>query len=316
MIFALDTGNDKIKTETAVTQAGLKKLDYVPEKSEGAILYNGEYYVDTVERIAYLYDKTVDERYYILSLLALARELEHMDTKEVTTKGLIQVALLVGLPPAHYAALRNRFRDYFFREGKPVSFEYKGKSYCVAFSEVYVNVQGYAVYMMLGSKMKLSDNNKVCLIDLGGMTMDYLLLRYGELDKADSLELGMITLYNKIRLSINRRCHMLLDEQDIYNILKKNPTKFPENIIGFVFEIAREYVFEILGIYRELGIDFNTTVTIFAGGGAILLADAVSDVWKGYQGEYFIVDDIHANAKGYKIKYLIEHDLIQNGGDL
>ncbi|MCC8107157.1 MAG: hypothetical protein LIO99_14350 [Clostridiales bacterium] len=162
-----------------------------------------------------MHDKTVDDRYYILALLALARELENADTEKLTTKGLIEVALLVGLPPAHYAAFCEKFRQYFYRDGNPVSFGYKGKSYSVVFSKVEVNIQGYAVYLMLNSRMKLNDNNKVCLIDLGGMTMDYLLLRYGELDKADSLEVGMIMLYGKIRSSINRRCHMLLDEADI-----------------------------------------------------------------------------------------------------
>ena len=75
MIFALDTGNDKIKTENMVTQAGLKKLDYVPERTEDALFYEGEYYMETVNRLAYMYDKTVDDRYYILALLALPREL-------------------------------------------------------------------------------------------------------------------------------------------------------------------------------------------------------------------------------------------------
>lgn len=38
-IFAIDTGNDKIKTENRVTQAGLRKLDYCPEDTEEAIFY-------------------------------------------------------------------------------------------------------------------------------------------------------------------------------------------------------------------------------------------------------------------------------------
>lgn len=142
------------------------------------------------------------------------------------------------------------------------------------------------------------------------MTIDYLILRYGELDKADSLELGMITLYNKIKSSINRKYHMLLDETDIYNILKRNKTKFSEEIINQVFKIAKAHVVELLGIFREVGIDFNTTLTIFVGGGSIVLADIIKEVWERYQSEYFVVNDINANAKGYKMQYLIDHNMI------
>lgn len=308
MIFALDTGNDKIKTENMVTQAGLKKLDYVPERMEDALFYEGEYYMETVNRLAYMYDKTVDDRYYILALLALARELYTGGEKKYPVKnGLIEVTLLVGLPPAHYAALRTKFKDYFLRNNTPVSFGYKDKKYSVVFTEAVMNIQGYAVYLTLASKMNLNEYNKVCIVDFGGMTIDYLLLRYGELDKSDSLELGMITLYNKIRFSINRRCNLLLDEVDIFHILKRDKTRFSEQIIGYVFEIAKEHVIELLGIFREIGIDFHTTLTIFVGGGSIVLAEILEGVWKRYQGEYFVIDDIHANAKGYKIRYLIDH---------
>lgn len=308
MIFSIDTGNDKIKTEGNVTQAGLKKLDYIPENMEEALYYNGEYYMETVERLSYMYDKTADDRYYILTLLALARELETMEREgALVPRGLIEVALLVGLPPAHYAALREKFQEYFYRGGEPVSFEYKGRSYCVVFTEVGMNIQGYSVYLVLASKMGLNERHKVCLIDFGGMTIDYLILRYGELDQADSLELGMITLYNKIRLSINRRYNILLDEVDIYNILKRNRTGFSEELIHHIFEMAKEHVVELLGNFREAGIDFNTTLTIFVGGGSIVLSGIIADVWERYQGEYFVIDDINANAKGYKMRYLIDH---------
>ena len=305
-IFAIDTGNDKIKTENRVTQAGLRKLDYCPEDTEEAIFYNGDYYMETVERFSYLYDKSVDDRYYILTLLALARELETAQ-KSYMPNELIEVALLVGLPPAHYAALREAFKDYFYRNGEPVSFRYKGKSYKILFAEVCVNIQGYAVYLLLSSRMKLNDNNKVCVIDFGGMTLDYLTLRYGELDKSDSLEMGMITLYKRIRSSINQKKNILLDEIDIYNILRNNKTKFSQDIIDRVFEIARNHVVELLGNFREIGIDLQTTLTIFVGGGSIVLASVIDEVWERYHGEYYMINDICANAKGYKLLYLAEN---------
>lgn len=305
MIFAIDTGNDKIKTENMVMQAGLKKLDYVPDESENAIYYDGNYYVETVERMTYLYDKTVDDRYYILTLFALAKELEILERGgRQVPNSLIRVALLIGLPPAHYSALRKKFAAYFYRSGKPVSFQYKGKNYSVVFSEVDVNVQGYAVYLTLSSKMKLNNYDKVCVIDLGGMTLDYLILRYGQIDRTDSLEMGMIVLYRRIKSAMNRQYNMLIDEADIANILQRKSTSYSDEVKEQIYGMAKEHMMDIIGVFREMGIDLRTTLVIFVGGGSIALKDEIAKV---YDGRHYIIDDICANAKGYKLKYLAEH---------
>lgn len=309
MIFAIDTGNDKIKTESIVMQAGLKKLDYVPDESENAIFYEGCYYVETLDRLTYLYDKTVDDRYYILTLLALAKELEILEKSgKQVPNSLIRVALLVGLPPAHYSALRRKFAAYFYRNGKPINFRYNGRNYNIVFSEVDVNVQGYAVYLALSSKMRLNDFDKVCVIDLGGMTLDYLVLRYGQLDRTDSLEMGMIVLYRKIKSAMNRQYNMLIDEADIANILQGKPTGYPDKVKEQIYSMAKDHMMDVIGIFREMGIDLYTTLVIFVGGGSIALKDVIVKV---YNGRHYIIDDICANAKGYKLKYLAEHQQVK-----
>ncbi|MFR8222663.1 MAG: hypothetical protein ACLU9T_17435 [Blautia faecis] len=49
-------------------------------------------------------------------------------------------------------------------------------------------------------------------------------------------------------------------------------------------EIVIGYVIELLGSFRELGIDFNTTQTVFLGGGSILIAGIYSNyvetIWR------------------------------------
>ena len=80
----------------------------------------------------------------------------------------------------------------------------------------------------------------------------------------------------------------------------------PETSEERVREIAIGYVTELLGRFRELGIDFNTTQTIFLGGGSILMAEFIQIVWKRYGGEYSVINDTKANAKGYRLQYQVE----------
>ena len=46
-----------------------------------------------------------------------------------------------------------------------------------------------------------------------------------------------------------------------------------------VREVTIGYVTELLGTFRELGIDFRTTQTVFMGGGAILVSEIIKVVW-------------------------------------
>ena len=73
-----------------------------------------------------------------------------------------------------------------------------------------------------------------------------------------------------------------------------------------VREVTIGYVTELLGTLRELGIDFRTTQTVFMGGGAILVSEIIKVVWERFKGEYFIINDPKANAKGYKLQFQIE----------
>ena len=47
-------------------------------------------------------------------------------------------------------------------------------------------------------------------------------------------------------------------------------------------------------------------MTIFVGGGSILLSKIIEDVWKRYDGEYYVVNDSKVNVLGYRKKYLFD----------
>lgn len=309
MIIAVDTGNKMIKTEDMEFHAGVEMLDQMPGEQDEVISYGNQYYRVTSRRISYMEDKSEDERYFILTLFAIAKELEKRERQEkVIPSGLIDVELLVGLPPAHYGRQRRMFHDYFYRDGEVIEFSYKNTLYKIAFSEVRVYIQAYAAYCLVATQRQLISYPKVLVIDIGGFTVDYMILRFGQLERTyvDSLEEGVIKLYRSIKAGIRQRYSILLEETDIDNIIMNQKVRFEPELIERVKEIAAAHVTEMLGTFRELGIDFKTTQTVFVGGGAILLSEFIQEVWKKYRGEYFIINDTKANAKGYKMQYLAE----------
>lgn len=152
-MMPIDTGNKAIKTENFEFNSGITMLEDIPGENEEALMYQGRYYRLSHERNVYLPDKTMDDRYYLLTLFAIAKELEEMSHSKSFIPGeLISMDLVVGLPPLYYRGQYKKFREYFYRDGKIVHFVYMGKSYRVTFSNVFVHMQTYAAYLYMAKQ--------------------------------------------------------------------------------------------------------------------------------------------------------------------
>ena len=127
MLIAVDHGNKQIKTvHTPPFTSGLIQSD-TPGFGTDALAYRGKYYTLTDQRIPYRRDKTEDERFFILTLFAIAHEIEAMGQY---SGSLMRVQLAVGLPPAHFGVQAKRFINYFNGRGA-VAFQFKGKPYAI-----------------------------------------------------------------------------------------------------------------------------------------------------------------------------------------
>ena len=109
MIIAIDHGNYAIKTVNHSFIAGVSEHTVKPPIADEILEYDGKYWTLTGNRLSYMRDKTQDERYFILTLFAVAKELE----KAGSFSPFEQIDLAVGLPPEHYGGLKNKFFQYF-----------------------------------------------------------------------------------------------------------------------------------------------------------------------------------------------------------
>ena len=90
-------------------------------------------------------DKTQDDRFFILTLFAIAKEL----ARTGSPSPLSQVDLAVGLPPEHYGVLKDRFADYFRRK-EPIRFVYCDRPYMIAIIAKILGV-AFAVFTVFVS---------------------------------------------------------------------------------------------------------------------------------------------------------------------
>lgn len=300
IIVPIDHGNRNLKTEQHVFTSGILESDCKPVLGE-FLQYNGRYYTLSEQRIPYMRDKSSDERFFILTLFGIVMEAERQRINAENT--ILQVELPVGLPPKHYGSLHKKFRDYFMDRGRQCLI-YKGREYQLEITDAAVFPQDYAAAMTIYPK--ISSFNKVTTVDIGGFTLDYLLLRGGrpDLSVCDSLERGVITLYNTIISRVNSEYDILLEDADIDSIIKGEKTDYDMQVARMVQDMTKTYVDDLLGTLRERGIDLKTGCVVFIGGGALLLREYLENSDK--VGKCVFIEDICANAKGYGLLYQVQ----------
>lgn len=296
---AVDHGNRNMKTSHFIFTSGLNVLDKKPARGEQYLQFEGKYYTLSEQRIPYQRDKTLDFRFFILTLFAIAMELEGKD--QIQPEDVVQIQLPIGLPPKHFAELYEKYEVFFGAEGKVLDLNFNGKIYHICIQEVRAFVQDFAAMMTIGQD--IMQVPKAVGIDIGGFTTDYLLMRKGRPDMGycDSLEKGVITMYNQIISSVNSEYDMLLEDTDIDSILSGNTQYYDDSVAHMTESMVQNFVTDLLNSIRERGIDTKTSYTVFIGGGAVLLKQFLEK--SDRLGKYLFIEDLKANAKGYDLLY-------------
>ena len=108
-IIGVDHGYGNIKTANCCFPTGVESSDTEPTFKNDLLIYQGRYYQIGVGHKEYAAEKVMDEDYYILTLAAIARELNGENMAEAS------VYLAVGLPLSWAKKQGAAFRAYLQR---------------------------------------------------------------------------------------------------------------------------------------------------------------------------------------------------------
>lgn len=293
MLIAIDHGNYAVKTPRTEFVSGISEHKVRPPLGDEVLEYVGSFWTLSGKRLPYMRDKTRDERWFVLTLFAIARELDK--SGQLGTREPIDLA--VGLPPEHYGLLRERFAKYFKRG--MVSFVYKDKPVSLTIRHVIVYPQAYAA--VIPQSGELLKTLRVFIIDIGGITTDVLLLRNGkpDLQFCRSLEAGVITMNNEIIGKASSEHDMRIEDEHISAVLLGRETILTEDVKRSIFTAAEAHAHSILDRLRELQVDLRTNPAIFICGGSILFRSLLEHSPMVAHADF--ITDTRANAIGYEL---------------
>ena len=290
--IGIDHGYAAMKTVHFSFPTGLVEYEHEPYTNKDVLEYGGKYYVVGSGRQPLQKDKTVTEDYYLLTLAAIARELEYRGAEPTAA-----VHLAAGLPLTSFGRDKKKFRAYLLRDGKPVSFRYEGIDYAVTIAEVSLFPQGYAAVL---TQSELLDEPSVIVADIGGWTVDLMRLdnRIPNAATCRSLELGMIRCLDGISEQIRRKLGLSMTSAQIETVLRGEVSSINDQAKEIIHREAGAYVRQLISAITESGLDTRAMPAVFMGGGAALLKRHVGAT----DGlcRPLILDDVCLNAKGYE----------------
>ena len=209
IMIGIDHGYYAIKTAHCSFPAGLTSYgEHEPYTRQGLLEFGGCFFVCGSGRQPIQRDKTVNDNYYLLTLAAIAKEIQQRSLPPECS-----VRIAAGLPLTSFGRDKPKFRDYLLRSGRPVNFKFEGVEYSITIEEVAIFPQGYAALMT--ETGLLQDEPSMLLMDLGGWTVDLMRIDNAipAADTAHSLELGMIRCVDDIREQVRRETGLSLTDK-------------------------------------------------------------------------------------------------------
>ena len=312
--FGVDVGIFDTKSQHTTTPSGFKGPN--PEKplmsSSGEYLeFDGKYYIPTSERFAYEKDKTRSERALILTLFALAKEIDYQVTKarkDLTLKdkqrlvnNYKEIALGVGLPPTHYTRARideltNYYKKYL---GNGIKFTWNDLEFNLTMKACRVYPQGAAAASEPSNSLR-TKYPAYYLIDIGGYTVDIVKFVNDGIDgKWTSKEEGILKMYDEIISEVQMNYDITLENSHIEDILENRATIIADEVKQYIRQSAQKHADHILDISRQLGVEFKAYPIAFVGGGSLQLKDYIVRNSLINENNVIFLPDPCANAKGF-----------------
>lgn len=297
-IIGIDHGYGNIKTASTVTKSGVTAYETEPIFSGNVLEYKGGYYRIGECQKEFVSNKVSDDDYYLLTLMAIARELNVYGIYE----GDIHVA--AGLPLTWIRRQREDFRNYLLRN-QEVSYRFNRKDYHLRFVGCSLYPQGYPAIV---SRLKDFRGTNL-LADIGNGTMNILYINNKKAveSRCWTEKFGVNQCMIAARNAVMDNFGVKIEETTIEQVFRYGAADIGKPYLNCITTVARQYVADIFAALRKYEYNPDLMRLYIVGGGGCLIR---------HFGQYdenrvTIVDDICATAKGYE--YLAFSSLRRKG---
>lgn len=286
-VIGIDHGWANMKSSNEIFVSGIKEITTEPALYDNVLEYKGKYYKIGGKRLEVKKTKVEDENYYLLTLAAVAKELERKGLRSAN------VFLAVGLPLTRFGAEKQDFIDYLSKN-RQVTFRFEKRTYNITIFRVSVFPQCYAAVTE-----QISDYiRKRVVVDIGSWTIDIMPIEDKSPDESRcrTVNEGLLTCMRTIKDECIRQLNGAIEESDIKQVMMYGKSDIDSRYYAIIENEIKRFVTEITNKLIEYGYNLETTPITFVGGGATVMK--LFGNLKQSNIQY--IEDVKANAKGYE----------------
>jgi len=288
VIIGVDHGYGNIKTANTVTPTGIIAYDSKPTFEGNILIYDRIHYRIGEGHKAFISNKVKDNDYYILTLAAIARELNNAGMTAA------DVHIAAGVPLKWVRNQRESFREYLM-QNESVQFVFRDKEYNIRFIGCSIFPQCYPAIL---DKLKIMDDvNMVADIGNGTMNIMYIRNRKPVESQCWTEKLGVNQFVIAAQNAVMDKFGANVDDSIIQSVIRKGTANIGTEYLDCIIAAAGYYAEDIFTALRKY--EYNSELMplyVVGGGGCIVKNFAEYD-----KNRVFIIDDIRATAKGYEM---------------
>lgn len=287
-VIGVDLGYGNIKTAATVTRTGIVEYNGIPPFSGNVLHMDGSYFCIGEGHKPFTADKTKDDDFYRLTLVAIARELSDM----CATKA--NVHIITSLPVTWVTSQKDKLAKYLTSR-KRVDFSYDGIHYEINIVGCTVFPQGYtAVYDKLREM-----SGKSIIADIGNGTMNVITMENKRVTVSECYteQIGVEQLVIRAKNKVFDEFYVNIDSATIERYICDGTADIDEKYQDCIAEVARNYCKEIFDTLRKYNYDAGLMKLYIVGGGACIVRNFGSFDKK----RVTINGDVKAAAKGAEV---------------
>lgn len=286
-IIAIDHGYGNIKTVNTVTPTGLVAYKTEPIFTGNILKYDNVYYRIGEGHKEFTPDKASDDEYYILTLMAVARELNIYGLQEA------DIHLAAGLPLTWIRAQRAEFRAYLL-QNEDVRFTFNGKEYYIRFRGCTLFPQSYPA--IIDRLVNFTGTNMLADIGNGTMNIMYIINKKPIESKCWTEKMGVNQCMLAAKNAVMDNFGVKIDESIIEQQLRHGTADIGKKYQDCISAVARTYVEALFASLRRYEYSSDLMRLYIVGGGGCLIKN-----FGQYETDRVtIIEDICATAKGYE----------------
>ena len=228
-IIGIDQGYGNMKTANTIFPTAITAYDTAPMFKGDVLEYGGKFYRVGEGHKGFVADKSTDGDFYLLTLAAIAKELEQY---RLFTASL---CLSVGLPLSWVGSQRESFRQYLM-QNETIRFRFNGNLFQLRIVGCKVYPQGYAAIVQ-----QLADfEGEHLLADIGNGTMNLLYLTDSQPQESRcwTEKIGVNQCMIRAKEAVLRRFGSKISDSTVEQILRTGTAKIDADYLACIREVA------------------------------------------------------------------------------